>query len=253
MENGSAYDHETGEIHVPVSARATNGAAHARVEIERMRNGHGESALHGAIFLAMQDLPCWVKAEHSGGKGKYATLKDILAVVRPALAAHGVRIRQGADKSWPADDGGGMKGRLVPVYTDLIHVFSGGMERTTIEIPLLKLDPQAMGSAITYGKRYSLLAALGLATDEADDDGEAAKVREITEKSSDSPDLAALKAEMKALADKEKVTDDRKLEELGKWGMDPKTRTRLNKLSPDEQERARAFYSSIREKLATAE
>jgi hypothetical protein len=62
-----------------------------------------------------------------------------------------------------------------------------------------------------------------------------------------------MKAEMKALADKEKIADDRKLEELTKWGMDAKTRTRLNKLSADEQERARAFYSSLREKLSVAE
>jgi hypothetical protein len=211
--------------------------------------------LHFAIWQAVASMPIWIKAEHKSGQGeaKYAKLKDILAVVRPLLAAQGIRIRQGTERSWPADDGGGMKGRLVPVFTDLIHVASGSMERTSVEIPLPKLDPKAMGSAISYGKRYSLLAALGLATDEADDDGEAAKVREITDKSQDSAELVAMKAEMKALADKEKIADDRKLEELTKWGMDAKTRTRLNKLSADEQERARAFYSSLREKLSVAE
>ena len=249
------FDQETGEVHEPISVKAVNGAAHAKVEIERMRSGYGESQLHYYVAKALDEIPVWIKAEHSVGRGtaKYATLKDILSIVRPALAKQGIRIRQGADRSWPADDGGGMKGRLIPVYTDLIHVPSGGMERTTIEIPLLKLDAQAMGSAITYGKRYSLLAALGLATDEADDDGEAAKVREITDKSQDSPELVSMKAEMKALAEKEKIADDRKLEELTKWGMDGKTRTRLNKLSDDEQERARAFYFSLREKLSAAE
>jgi len=37
-------------------------------------------------------------------------------------------------------------------------------------IPLSKHDPQAMGSAITYGRRYSLSAMLGIVTEE-DDDG----------------------------------------------------------------------------------
>lgn len=39
--------------------------------------------------------------------------------------------------------------------------------RTMLEMPLPRLDPQAAGSALTYGKRYISLAGLGLAT--ADD------------------------------------------------------------------------------------
>jgi hypothetical protein len=39
-------------------------------------------------------------------------------------------------------------------------------------MPAIKLDPQGFGSALTYCRRYSLLAAMGLAPE--DDDGQAA-------------------------------------------------------------------------------
>lgn len=242
FENGHAHEK-------PISVQATETVVRAKRETEALLQGRNAPSLQFGIFMALQKIPVWIKAAASGHREiKYAPLKDILATVRPVLLEHGIRIRQGADRSWPADDGS-MKGRLVPVYTDLIHVPTGEMERTIIEIPLLKMDPQAMGSAITYGKRYSLLAALGLATDEADDDGESAKVRDIHEKSPDSKDLLELKSEMDAIANKEKASDEKKLEELTKWGMDGKSRARLNRLSEAEQERAKAHYAMLRERL----
>lgn len=243
FENGHAHD-------IPMSVKAAEAVVKAKRETDAILQGRNSPSLQFGIFMALQKIPVWIKAEATGHHNiKYATLKDILATVRPVLLEQGIRIRQGADRSWPADDGS-MKGRLVPVYTDLIHVPSGEMERTIIEIPLLKMDPQAMGSAITYGKRYSLLAALGLATDEADDDGEGAKVSEIYEKSPDSKALLELKSEMDAIANNDKASDEKKLEELTKWGMDGKSRAKLNRLSAAEQERAKAYYARLREKLS---
>lgn len=43
---------------------------------------------------------------------------------------------------------------------------------------ILSNDPQSIGSAITYAKRYALAAMLGIATSEDDDDGEKAMGRE---------------------------------------------------------------------------
>ena len=40
-------------------------------------------------------------------------------------------------------------------------------------VPLPKADPQGMGSALTYARRYALTAMLGMVTE--DDDGEGAK------------------------------------------------------------------------------
>lgn len=240
-ENG--YDHATGELPLPpTSVRAASSMAQSRVQIERDRSGFGATSLHFAIWQAVQQMPVWIKAEKDGNRAKYAPLKDILSVVRPLLLAQGVRIRQGADRSWPADEGGGIKGRLVPVYTDLIHVPTGEMERTQLEMPILKLDPQGMGSAITYGRRYTLLAALGLATDEADDDGAKAVVRKLGEKAENSVECQTMLDEIKEFTKLDKLTD---------WAK--KNTGRLNQLDDAESERVLAAYSSKREDLSSAE
>lgn len=53
------------------------------------------------------------------------------------------------------------------VLTEITHIASGELKRS--RCPLKVKDdrnPQAMGSAITYAKRYSLLAIFGLAVDD---------------------------------------------------------------------------------------
>lgn len=235
-------DQETGELRPNgIAARASSFAASAKVQIERDRSGYGATGLHFAVWQAVQTMPIWITTDKSGAhKIKYATLKAILEVVRPALTTHGVRIRQGADRSWGADEGGGVKGRLVPVYTDLVHVPTGEFERTQIEIPVSRLDAQSMGSAITYGRRYTLLAALGLATDEADDDGRGAMPNDITARVQESDELSALKAEVS------KVKEATKLAELGR---DEKFKKRANQLSSEEATLLRTHYQDHGRKL----
>jgi len=240
-------DDQTGEIHTqaPVGQRAATAAAQAHVVMKNQLNGLHASSLHFAIWQSLQQMPVWITTDKTGAhKIKYATLKAILEVVRPVLLANGVRIRQGAERTFSSDDGSGTKGRLVPVYTDLIHIPTGDFERTMIEIPLMKMDAQAMGSAITYGRRYTLIAALGLATDEADDDGEAAKPRDIGDRQGDSIELAALKADIAKAKD---------LDALTRWASDPKNRARRNKLDETETERVRSHYASAREQLSNVE
>lgn len=238
------YDQETGEVYANGSSTATRAAmsaAGARIQMERDRQGYGANVLHAAIAQALHDIPVWIQNTKDGAhKVKYAPLKDILAAVRPPLMDRRIRIRQGAEPSRMADEGGGMKGRLVPVYTDLIHVDTGLMDRTIIEIPLIKLDAQSMGSAITYGRRYTLLAALGLATDEADDDGMAAKSRDLNAKTQVSADLETLIIDLRGQKD---------ITSLTKWGSDAKNRRRIDDLTEGEAERLRIAYSDHREKL----
>lgn len=240
-------DEETGEVKsngASIGQRAASAAAEAHVIMKNQLNGLGAASLHFAVWQALQEMPVWITTDKDGARSKYATLKAILGVVRPILLSKGVRIRHGAERTFSTDDGGGMKGRLVPVYTDLIYMPTGEFERTQIEIPLMKMDPQAMGSAITYGRRYTLIAALGLATDEADDDGEAAKPRDIGDRQGDSVELAALKADIAKAKDVDALT---------KWASDPKNRARLNKLDETETERVRSHYASTREALTNAE
>jgi hypothetical protein len=90
-----------------------------------------------------------------------------------------------------------------------------------------------MGSAISYGRRYCILAALGLATDEADDDGEAAKPRDLSEPVHDGPLLMSLKKEIDTAKD---ATD------LVEWGQKLKASKRADKLSETEAAVLRSHY-----------
>lgn len=95
-------------------------------------------------------------------KSKYATLNSVYEAVAPALLSNGFTIIQPIVGD--------------SVETTLIHA-SGQFITSSCPIVCAKQnDPQAMGSAITYARRYSLASLLGVMTDE-DDDGEKAMGR----------------------------------------------------------------------------
>jgi hypothetical protein len=99
-------------------------------------------------------------------KSKYASLNDILNVIRQPLAENGLSFVQ-----FP-------KGKY-GLETMLLHV-SGEWLSESYEMQPIKNDPQGAGSVITYQRRYALGAILGLNIDE-DDDGNKASVKdEIT-------------------------------------------------------------------------
>jgi hypothetical protein len=241
------FDLETGEIPEKVSGIASAATAQMianRKAEHRSRLGVDNRSLNFALYEAQLDLPAWITTDKKGAHNvKYATLKTILETVRPVLLKHHVRIRQGAERSFMLDEGGGSKGRLVPVFTDLIHMITGEQERTTIEMPVTRLDSPAMGSAITYGKRYSLIAGLGLATDEADDDGARALPRDMTAAIPDSPTLSALKEEINAI---------KTATELVAWGDAAKKKKRTEDLNDDEAAILRAHYQLHSQKLLGA-
>jgi hypothetical protein len=96
---------------------------------------------------------------------KYADLGDILAAVLPILHHHGLAFAQS-----PLD----LDGR-VGVETRIYH--SAGHVETFGPFYLPGGNtPQTAGSALTYARRYSACAALGISADE-DDDGRAASTQ----------------------------------------------------------------------------
>lgn len=101
----------------------------------------------------------------SGGEFRYtyADLGDALEMARPILARHDLGVVQPVSTS--------AKGG-VDVATTIIHKSGQSITFGPLTFPTGN-TPQETGSAITYARRYSLLAALGLATEE-DDDGAAA-------------------------------------------------------------------------------
>lgn len=95
-------------------------------------------------------------------KSAYSSLASVIDAVRPALSSNGLAFVQ---KLHTADGG-------VAVETVLIHESGQEMSFGVLFIPATKQDAQGYGSAISYAKRYSLQAALGIASE--DDDGQAA-------------------------------------------------------------------------------
>jgi len=63
----------------------------------------------------------------------------------------------------------------VKVETVFVHESGEMLETGVVHFPAVKHDPQGYASALTYARRYSLMAAAGIAPE--DDDGNAASRR----------------------------------------------------------------------------
>ena len=98
-------------------------------------------------------------------QSKYADLSSVWEVARKPLTDNGLSVVQTMDIS----DGG------VIVETTLLHI-SGEYITGRLFIKPEKNTPQGIGSAITYARRYSFSAMIGISTE--DDDGERAMGRE---------------------------------------------------------------------------
>ena len=94
-------------------------------------------------------------------KNKYATLDSVLDAIIPALTENELMVMQ---------DGEQIDGKI-RIETTIMHV-SGQWAKFHFDIPIVKNDPQGVGSAFTYGRRYALAAAFGLS--QADDDAQIA-------------------------------------------------------------------------------
>lgn len=110
----------------------------------------------------------------------YATFGACLDVVRPAWTKHGISftfdVRQElCDVEVETDSGQPMKQRGTLVRVGICLYFKDEVRPyapTIFSAP--SLEPRAIGSAMTYAKRYQLANAAGLAADE-DDDGDGAQ------------------------------------------------------------------------------
>lgn len=155
-----------------------------------------------ASALAELTNPAQTARSHHGA---YVPLGDLLDHVRPVLARHGLAVAQLVEPE-------GVRTVLVGVCGDLVELgthpvqFGGGS--------------QAVGSAITYARRYGLASALGVFGD-ADDDGQAAtkpvqKAAQATKPDGGSSrDRPISAGQLKALQAKWSGTD--RAERLAEW------------------------------------
>lgn len=127
-----------------------------------MKHSESLKEIAPALTKAQAEIQSAIKDKTNPAfRSKYADLSSVIDAVKPALNKHGISFLQGFGES---SDG-------VCVETMLLHV-SGEWISTAVSIPVVKHDAQGTGSAITYGKRYTLQSLCGVPSE--DDDGNAA-------------------------------------------------------------------------------
>ena len=131
--------------------------------MSEIRSSEQIGEIAAALAKAQGDIENVAKdKENPHFKSRYATLAAVLDEARPKFAKHGLAILQ-----MPVNG----EGTNLGVVTRLTHS-SGQWIESTLYVAPAKFDAQGAGSAITYLRRYSLMAIAGIAPD--DDDGEAA-------------------------------------------------------------------------------
>lgn len=139
---------------------------YTQMDAERARRSY-----HAAFAQMQPALPA-VERKGKAHNSKYARFEDVVSAVMPVLAANGFgmsfRIAETAGKV---------------VVTCILSHRDGHSESTNYAFPYdtsgSKNAIQAIGSATSYGKRYTMNALLGIATKDEDDDGNAACAWEL--------------------------------------------------------------------------
>lgn len=132
---------------------------------ERILNRNAKQAYTADLAAMQAELPLVAKKGTGHNKARYAKLEDINEAIRPTLQKYGFavtfRIKQ--------------KDAHLQVTAILSHKM-GHSEETELVLPLddsgSKNDVQAVGSTVSYGKRYAVCALLNISTGD-DTDGNA--------------------------------------------------------------------------------
>jgi len=136
-----------------------------------MRSSESLAKISPALVAAVNAMEGVAKTTENDGfkkngkASKYATLADCIEASRDALSANGLCVIQGPGAT-------NTEAKTLCITTRIIHE-SGEWIETDFDMPLTKWSPHEAGSATTYGRRFALMAMLGLAPVE-DDDGNAA-------------------------------------------------------------------------------
>lgn len=121
------------------------------------------SKMQGELKMALKD------SDNPYFKSKYADLATCINTAKKPMADNGLSVSQHC----------GFDGNYVRCVTVLGHS-SGQYMASTCVIPVTKKDAQGVGSAITYARRYSFSAVIGLSQD--DDDGNWASNKDVAGK-----------------------------------------------------------------------
>lgn len=118
-----------------------------------------------AMALAQAQMkPASEDAINPHFRSKYSNLASIWDAIRHPMTSNGLTVWQDVQTSEIG----------ICVSTRIVHSSGQWVEFGPLTVPLTKRDAHGVGSATTYGKRYSLCAALGVVSGDEDDDGNAA-------------------------------------------------------------------------------
>lgn len=135
-----------------------------------MKTSDKTDELIKALLAAQKEFPPIPKTRQGqlgNRKYMYADINDILDLVKPVLHKHGLVLQHGMESNGHS-----------AVTCRLSHV-SGQWQQSSLKLSD-NLTAQALGSEITYERRYTGCAMLGIATED-DDDGAAASEKKRTE------------------------------------------------------------------------
>ena len=242
MQNGlgadQQHDPQTGEVREPLSARATKSVQPRRhwdrAEGLVVRTPENDESQYELAFLAAQEkILCVIATDATAQINEkrsyaYTTLGQLISHVRPILHEHGFTFKQGTGRIHKMGLDGGNQ-LYMPIYLKLTYVATGESETYVTEMPLTKLDPQAIKSVKTYAKRQLIEDTFGIAS--ADDDAIAA----MTQKGFSRDDEADISAGII-----EKIKNCKSIEDLQKWAK--ANNQALSGLSEDVATKCRAAY-----------
>lgn len=123
-----------------------------------------------AVLREVQDIAATKVVNTGSFTYRYVDLGDVLAEVKRACALHDLALSQALTEK---DGRFGVVTMIVSAAGEVLE-----FPITTIAAPT---TPQALGSAATYLRRYSLMAIFGIATE--DDDGAAASKPAVVDRS----------------------------------------------------------------------
>lgn len=130
-----------------------------------MKSSESINELATALCAAQSQMGGAVKdSANPFFKSSYADLTSVIKAIKQPFADNGLSYTQ-----FPVSNENGMG-----VCTRLMHV-SGQWLEGQFTLPVVKRDPQAASSSLTYARRVSLSAIAGIPT--ADDDAESAMLR----------------------------------------------------------------------------
>lgn len=135
---------------------------------------NAKAAFNAAFAKLQQAIPTVVEKGKTNN-GKYARLEDIIETVRPVLGAHGFSLSHRTE--WP-------DAKTVKVIGILTHEQGYSRESEFLgaaDTSGNKNAIQALGSAVSYGRRYTTKDLLNIVTKEEDDDGRKSDAKQKAE------------------------------------------------------------------------